>query len=119
MLRLVAACAADPLDSAWLVDVLGLRGCARTPYKRLSGGQQQRLARACAIVGRPELVFLEEPTGGVDPQGRMLVWDLIRALSRDGVSVLLATHLMREAEARADHVVAVVGGGLVAQGAPS
>src|ERR687889_1047751 len=119
MLRLVAACAADPLDPAWLVDVLGLRGCARTPYKRLSGGQQQRLALACAIVGRPELVFLDEPTAGLDPQGRRLVWELVDALRRDGVSVLLTTHLMEEAEALADEVVIVDHGRVVAQGSPA
>jgi ABC-2 type transport system ATP-binding protein len=119
MLRLVAACAADPLDPAWLVDVLGLRGCARTPYKRLSGGQQQRLALACALVGRPELVFLDEPTAGLDPQGRRLVWELVDALRRDGVSVLLTTHLMDEAEALADRVVIVDRGRAVAAGSPA
>jgi ABC-2 type transport system ATP-binding protein len=119
MLRVVAACAAEPLDPAWLVDVLGLRGCARTPYKRLSGGQQQRLALACALVGRPELVFLDEPTAGLDPQGRRLVWELVDALRRDGVAVLLTTHLMEEAEALADHVVIIDGGRVVAEGSPA
>jgi ABC-2 type transport system ATP-binding protein len=119
MLRLVAACSAHPLDVDWLASVLGLDACARTPYKRLSGGQQQRLALACAVVGRPELVFLDEPTAGMDPQGRRLVWDLVRAMRRDGVSVLLTTHLMDEAEALADHVVIVDGGRVVAQGSPA
>ena len=94
-------------------------GCARTPYKRLSGGQQQRLALACAIVGRPELVFLDEPTAGLDPQGRRLVWELVDALRRDGVAVLLTTHLMEEAEALADHVVIVDHGRVVAEGSPA
>ncbi|MGD9528632.1 ABC transporter ATP-binding protein [Pseudonocardia sp.] len=119
MLRVVAACSAHPLDVSWLVDVLGLRSCAGTPYKRLSGGQQQRLALACAIVGRPELVFLDEPTAGMDPQGRRLVWDLVAALRRDGVSVLLTTHLMDEAEALADHVVIMDAGRAVAAGSPA
>ena len=99
--------------------MLGLDGCARTPYKRLSGGQQQRLALACAVVGRPELVFLDEPTAGMDPQGRRLVWELIGALRRDGVAVLLTTHLMEEAEALADQVVIVDHGRVVAQGSPA
>jgi ABC-2 type transport system ATP-binding protein len=119
MLRLVAACAAEPLDAGWLLSVLGLDTCAATPYKRLSGGQQQRLALACALVGRPELVFLDEPTAGLDPQGRRLVWELVAALRRDGVAVLLTTHLMEEAEALADQVVIIDGGRAVAAGSPA
>jgi ABC-2 type transport system ATP-binding protein len=119
MLRVIAACSASPLPVDWLLDVLGLTGCARTPFKRLSGGQQQRLALACAVVGRPELVFLDEPTAGLDPQSRRLVWELIGALRRDGVSVLLTTHLMDEAEALADQVVIIDGGKVVAQGSPT
>ncbi|MFI6100112.1 ABC transporter ATP-binding protein [Lentzea sp. NPDC051213] len=119
MLRLVAACAANPLDPQWLIEILGLGGAARTPYKRLSGGQQQRLSLACALIGRPELVFLDEPTAGMDPQARHLVWDLVGALKDDGVSVLLTTHLMDEAEALADQVVIIDEGRVVAQGSPA
>jgi ABC-2 type transport system ATP-binding protein len=119
MLRLVAACAAHPLDPAWLLDVLGLSTARRTPYKRLSGGQQQRLSLACALVGRPELVFLDEPTAGMDPQARRLVWELVGALRGDGVSVLLTTHLMEEAEALADRVVIIDHGRVAAEGSPA
>ena len=119
MLNLVAACAANPLDPKWLIEVLGLSGAVRTPYKRLSGGQQQRLSLACALIGRPELVFLDEPTAGMDPQARRLVWDLVGALKDDGVSVLLTTHLMDEAEALADNVVIIDEGRVVAQGSPA
>ncbi|GAA3841401.1 ABC transporter ATP-binding protein [Amycolatopsis tucumanensis] len=119
MLGLVAACAANPLDPAWLLDVLGLTPARRTPFKRLSGGQQQRLSLACALVGRPELVFLDEPTAGMDPQARRLVWELLGALRADGVSVLLTTHLMEEAEALADDVVIVDHGKVIAEGTPS
>ncbi|OZM72505.1 ABC transporter [Amycolatopsis antarctica] len=118
MLALVASCAANPLDPAWLLDVLGLASARRTPYKRLSGGLQQRLSLACALVGRPELVFLDEPTAGMDPQARHLVWDLLGALRSDGVSILLTTHLMEEAEALADDVVIVDGGRVVTSGTP-
>jgi ABC-2 type transport system ATP-binding protein len=119
MLQLVASCAANPLDTRWLLDVLGLAKSARTPFKRLSGGQQQRLSLACAIVGRPELVFLDEPTAGMDPQARRLVWELLSALRTDGVSILLTTHLMEEAETLADQVVIIDRGRVVAQGSPA
>ena len=119
MLSLVAACSARPLDVGWLLNVLGLTGVARVPYKRLSGGQQQRLALACALVGRPEVVFLDEPTAGMDPQARRLVWDIITSLRADGVSVVFTTHLMEEAEALADQVVIIDHGRVVAKGSPA
>ncbi|MFE5704253.1 ABC transporter ATP-binding protein [Rhodococcus koreensis] len=118
LLRVVAACAVDPLDPEWLLRTLGLADATRTPYKRLSGGQQQRLSLACALVGRPELVFLDEPTAGLDPQARHLVWELINSLRRDGVAVVLTTHLMDEAEALADEVVILDHGRIVAAGSP-
>jgi len=107
-----------PHDPAWLLDIVGLTGSARTPYKRLSGGQQQRLSLAAAIIGRPELVFLDEPTAGMDPQARHATWDLITALRADGVSVILTTHFMEEAERLSDHVVIIDAGQVVADGSP-
>jgi ABC-2 type transport system ATP-binding protein len=119
MLNLVASYSADPLDPAWLMAQLGLTDAVRTPYRRLSGGQQQRLSLACALVGRPELVFLDEPTAGLDAQARLLVWDMIDALRRDGVSILLTTHLMDEAEQLADDLVIIDHGRVVASGTPT
>ena len=119
MLNLVAAYSADPLDPAWLLDTLGLTDAARTTYRRLSGGQQQRLALACAIVGRPELVFLDEPTAGMDAHARVVVWELIDALRRDGVTVVLTTHQLKEAEELADQIVLIDRGSQVAAGTPA
>jgi ABC-2 type transport system ATP-binding protein len=119
MLDLVAAYAADPLDPAWLLRTLGLTDAARTTYRRLSGGQQQRLALACAIVGRPELVFLDEPTAGMDAHARLVVWELIESLRRDGVTVVLTTHHLKEAEELADRIVIVDHGVAVAEGTPA
>jgi ABC-2 type transport system ATP-binding protein len=118
MLRLLARCSADPIDPDWLLDVLGLTPVARTPVRRLSGGQVQRLTLAMALVGRPEVLFLDEPTAGMDPQVRRLVWDLIRAARADGVAVVLTTHLMDEAEQLADRVLIVDHGRAVANGTP-
>ncbi|OLP03070.1 spermidine/putrescine ABC transporter ATP-binding protein [Mycolicibacterium porcinum] len=119
MLNLVASYAADPLDPAWLMDTLGLTDSARTTYRRLSGGQQQRLALACAVVGRPELVFLDEPTAGMDAHARIVVWELIDALRRDGVTVVLTTHHLAEAEELADRIVIIDHGVAVATGTPA
>lgn len=118
MLRHVARLHAHPLDVDALIERLGLDGCGRTTYRRLSGGQQQRLALAMAVVGRPELVFLDEPTAGLDPQARRATWDLIRDLRTDGVSVILTTHYMDEAEQLADDVAIIDGGRVIAQGTP-
>lgn len=118
MLRHVAQLHAHPLDVDALIERLGLGSCGRTTYRRLSGGQQQRLALAMAVVGRPELVFLDEPTAGLDPQARHATWDLVRDLRADGVSVILTTHHMDEAEQLADDVAIIDAGRVVAQGSP-
>jgi len=119
MLNLVASYSANPLEPAWLLDTLGLTEAARTTYRRLSGGQQQRLALACAIVGRPELVFLDEPTSGMDAHARVVVWELIDGLRRDGVTVVLTTHQLQEAEELADRIVIIDRGATVAAGTPA
>jgi ABC-2 type transport system ATP-binding protein len=119
VLRLAAAMHARPRPPAELLTGLDLAEHERTTVRRLSGGQRQRLALAVAVVGRPDVVFLDEPTAGVDPQGRLVVWDLIRRLRDAGVAVLLTTHLLDEAERLADRVVLMAGGRVVATGPPS
>ncbi|MGI5487416.1 ABC transporter ATP-binding protein [Microtetraspora malaysiensis] len=118
-LRLMARFHAHPLDPGALLDRLGLTEHARTPYRRLSGGQQQRLSLAGAIVGRPELVFLDEPTAGLDPQARYACWDVVTGLREAGVSVVLTTHYMDEAEKLADQVIIIDHGRVVAAGTPA
>ncbi|MEW1723020.1 ABC transporter ATP-binding protein [Streptomyces sp. NPDC093109] len=118
MLRHMARLHAHPLDVDTLIERLGLGSCGRTTYRRLSGGQQQRLALALAVVGRPELVFLDEPTAGLDPQARRSTWELVRELRADGVGTVLTTHFMDEAEALADDVVIIDAGRVIAQGSP-
>ena len=117
-LRTLSRFHVKPHDTAWLLDIVGLTAHAKTPYKRLSGGQQQRLSLAAAVLGRPELVFLDEPTSGMDPQARHATWDLVTALRADGVGVILTTHFMEEAEQLADHVVIIDHGRAVADGSP-
>jgi ABC-2 type transport system ATP-binding protein len=117
-LKLLSRFHARPADPSALLDLVGLTSVARTPYKRLSGGQQQRLSLAAAVIGRPELVFLDEPTAGMDPQARHATWDLIAQLRAAGVSVILTTHFMEEAERLCDHVAIIDHGQLVAEGTP-
>lgn len=119
MLELAASYSANPMDVDWLIDVVGLARHRGTSYKRLSGGQQQRLSLACALVGRPELVFLDEPTAGLDAQSRIAVWDLVSSLRRDGATIVLTTHFMDEAEALADDVHIIDRGRTVACGTPA
>ena len=118
MLHHVARLHAHPLDTAMLSERLGLAECGPTPYRRLSGGQQQRLGLALALVGRPELVFVDEPTAGMDPQGRRATWELLEEIRADGVTVVLTTHYMDEAERLADHIHILDRGSLIASGSP-
>ena len=118
MLGHIARLHADPLDVDVLGERLGLGDCGRTPYRRLSGGQQQRLKLAMAIVGRPELVFVDEPTSGMDPAARRTTWELLRQLRADGVTVVLTTHHMDEAERLADRIHIIDRGRNIASGTP-
>lgn len=118
MLRHVSRLHAHPLDVDLLGERLGLGDCGRTPYRRLSGGQQQRLKLAMAVVGRPELVFVDEPTAGMDPAARRTTWELLREMRADGVTVVLTTHHMDEAEALADHIHIIDRGRMLVSGTP-
>ncbi|WP_231123693.1 ABC transporter ATP-binding protein [Nocardioides sambongensis] len=118
MLRHLSRLHAHPVPVTELMDRLSLHECARTPYRRLSGGQQQRLGLAMALVGRPELVFVDEPTAGMDPQIRRTVWELLEELRAAGVTVVLTTHYLEEAERLADRVHIIDRGRLVASGSP-
>jgi ABC-2 type transport system ATP-binding protein len=118
-LRLFAAFYDSPEDPAALLDRLGLAAVARTPWRRLSGGEQQRLSLALALVGRPEVAFLDEPTAGVDVAGRQVIREVVGELRQRGTCVLLATHELDEAERVADRVVIVDHGRLLAEGTPA
>jgi len=118
MLEHIAKLHAHPLDTDMLADRLGLHDCGRTPYRRLSGGQQQRLGLAMAVVGRPEVVFVDEPTAGMDPLARRTTWELLEELRNDGVTVVLTTHYMDEAERLADQIHIIDHGRMIASGSP-
>lgn len=118
LLRLFAAYYDDPDDPDALVHRVGLDGARRTTVRRLSGGQVQRLSLACALVGRPQLVFLDEPTAGMDPHARATTWELVRELQARGTTVMLTTHLMDEAQALCDRVAIIAAGRLAAVGTP-
>ncbi|MDQ1435439.1 MAG: type transport system ATP-binding protein, partial [Actinomycetota bacterium] len=119
VLRLFAAYYDDAESPESLLDTVGLRDAANTSVRRLSGGQKQRLSLAAALIGRPEVVFLDEPTAGMDPHARATTWQLVRDLRDRGVTVLLTTHAMDEAEQLCDRVAIVTGGKLAALGSPA
>jgi ABC-2 type transport system ATP-binding protein len=117
--RLFASYYHDAEDPELLLRRLGLNGtAARTPWRRMSGGEQQRLSLALALIGRPEVVFLDEPTAGVDAHGRQIIRTVVAELRAAGVCVLLTTHELDEAERMADRVVIIDRGRVVAAGTP-
>lgn len=119
LLHLFAGYYDAPLDPAGLLGRVGLSGVARTPWRRLSGGEQQRLSLALALIGRPEVLFLDEPTAGVDPEGRLVVRDIVEEQRAAGVCVVLTTHELGDAERLADRVVIIDGGRKRAEGTPA
>ncbi len=107
----------NPRDVDELIAAVGLEAKARTQIRRLSGGQQRRVDVALGIVGRPDLLFLDEPTTGFDPEARRQFWELIRSLQDEGTTILLTTHYLDEAAQLASRVAVVAGGRLVEYGA--
>lgn len=118
VLRHLASLYPNPLTVDELADPLGLHEFSTRTIRRLSGGQKQRVALAAALIGRPRLVFLDEPCAGLDPQARAVVHDFIRELAAASVAVVLTTHDLAEAEELADEVVVIDRGRIIAQGAP-
>ncbi|GIJ36815.1 ABC transporter ATP-binding protein [Micromonospora andamanensis] len=118
-LQLYASFYRDPADPAQLIDELGLDGKRNTPYDKLSGGQKQRLSVALALVGNPRIAILDELTTGLDPQARRDTWDLIERVRDRGVTILLVTHFMEEAERLCDRLAVIDKGRVVALDSPA
>ena len=116
LLRHVSRLYKDPRPVNELVDLLGIEPFATTSIRRLSGGQRQRVGLAAALIGRPEVLFLDEPSAGLDPQSRQIVFDLIAQLRDAGTCIILTTHLMDDAARLADYVYIVHHGSVAAQG---
>jgi ABC-2 type transport system ATP-binding protein len=118
-LNLFAGYYPDPIPTDTLLDLVSLHPVAGTPWRHLSGGEQQRLSLALALIGRPRVAFLDEPTAGVDPEGRHAIRAVIADLRSQGVCILLATHELGEAETLADRIVILSAGRIVRQGTPA
>jgi ABC-2 type transport system ATP-binding protein len=117
-LRLYAGYYPSPRDTAEVLGLVGLSDRAGARAARLSGGQRRRLDVALALIGNPELLFLDEPTTGFDPSARRAAWDMISGLRQAGVRIVLTTHYLDEAEQLADRVAVIDAGTLVAEGTP-
>jgi ABC-2 type transport system ATP-binding protein len=105
-------------DVSELVELVGLSGKRSSQVVHLSGGQKQRLSIACALAGKPDLLFLDEPTTGLDPQSRRQLWDILTLFRGNGGTILLTTHYMDEAQALCDRVAIVDHGRIIAQDTP-
>jgi ABC-2 type transport system ATP-binding protein len=118
MVRHFAAFYPRPRPPDEVIELVGLTAKAGSQISKLSGGQARRLDVALGIVGRPELLFLDEPTTGFDPEARRQFWELIAELRQDGVTIVLTTHYLDEAEALADRIAVIAAGRIVAEGEP-
>jgi ABC-2 type transport system ATP-binding protein len=118
-MRLYQSFYPDPADSGELLGQLGLKGREKTPYGKLSGGQKQRLAIALALIGRPRIAVLDELTTGLDPHARRDTWDLIAEVRAGGVTIVLVTHFMPEAERLCDRIAVIDAGRVLVTGSPA
>jgi ABC-2 type transport system ATP-binding protein len=119
MVRHLAGFYPDPRRPDEVIELVGLTNKRNSRIRTLSGGQRRRVDVALGIVGRPELLFLDEPTTGFDPEARRQFWELIRELTGDGTTILLTTHYLDEAEALADRLAVIADGRIVAEGTPA
>lgn len=117
--RMWSGCTSRPRPAGEALEMVGLTARARVRVKQLSGGERRRLDLALALLGRPQVLFLDEPTTGLDAEGRRDTWELVRALREDGTTVLLTTHYLEEAEALADRLAIMHRGRIVTAGTPA
>jgi ABC-2 type transport system ATP-binding protein len=101
-----------------LLDKVNLRDKAKSKYKEMSGGQKQRFSIATTLINKPKIIFLDEPTTGLDPQARRNLWDLIRDIRSQGTTIIITTHYMDEAEVLCDRVAIIDGGKIIAIASP-
>jgi ABC-2 type transport system ATP-binding protein len=116
VIRLYSQYYEEAEDPEELIELLGLERVERTPWRRLSGGEQQRVSLALALVGKPDVAFLDEPTAGVDPEGRVAIRKVVAQLSGRGAAVVLTTHELAEAERVADRLIILSNGKSIAEG---
>ncbi len=119
VLRLFRSFFTDGADLEEVLEIIGLAEKRKSFVKNLSGGQRQRLSVGCALLNNPEILFLDEPTTGLDPQARRRVWEVIEAFKANGGTILLTTHYMEEAERLADNLIIFDRGKVIAQGSPA
>lgn len=118
LIRLFAGLYNQQVDVTAFLDLVNLKDKARAKYKELSGGQKQRFSIATTLINKPEIIFLDEPTTGLDPQARRNLWDLVQKIRKDGTTVIITTHYMDEAEVLCDRVAVIDSGKIIAINTP-
>ncbi len=118
LINLFAGLYNEEIDPMVLLDKVNLRDKAKAKYKEMSGGQKQRFSIATTLINQPKIIFLDEPTTGLDPQARRNLWDLIREIRSQGTTVIITTHYMDEAEVLCDRVAIIDSGNIIALNSP-